>query len=275
MKNKLVLTTLVSILFFIRAHAQSDSAKIEYSQEQITPSTRLEEAICDVLTKREKAEKDLWKLNLLGTVFGRFNIAYERKIASKYSFQLKSITDFNWNILAQDYSQGKQRMVFGSSGYNNINVFSQSFIIDIRYYYNYNKRLRLGKKVGFSGNYFNVELGNYYHVASGTGQRINYIDTTGIATISNYSWSSELVSHSLSFCYGIQRRFGKVGYVDSSIGFGALASYGHATYSSSIIGDNSGANNLNIGNYGDDYENYLVKKVDPFFSVRLAIGIAF
>ncbi len=191
-KMKLHISILFILITFSNIKAQQDSAKIEFSQERITKDTKLNEAICDVLTRREQKSKDIWKFNLLGTFFGGFNIAYERKLTPLTSINIHSVT-----TIKSPYGDS-----YGISS-TEISNMSQELSFEWRFYYNQNKRIRLGKKAGFSGNYIGFALNNMYYY-------YNYNSFGKIHEVNN----------SLILIYGIQRKIGKVGYIDFNAGIG-------------------------------------------------------
>ena len=151
-KTKKVFITLLMGLTTLASYSQNDSVKVEYSQEKITQAHKMDEAICDILTRRENKGKNLWKFNLVGTFLGGFNIAYERKLSPKWSCNIQSITDFS-----------KQFRLSSLGILYNLNknaIFKQDLNFQLRHYYNSDRRIRLGKKSGFSGNYFGLALNN-------------------------------------------------------------------------------------------------------------------
>lgn len=210
---KRIVTTLLAGLPAFAAYSQTDSVKVEFSQEKVTTANKIEEALCDVLTRREKSEKDLWKFNLIGTFLGGFNIAYEIKIIPKWSCNIQSITDFS-----KQYRLSSLGIL---TSLNRNAVFEQDLNFQLRYYYNSGRRIRLGKKSGFSGNYFGLALNNQY-----TFSRNNPWEYIGNADSFIYDIRMDWITHSnsflnsLNFIYGIQRKIGRVGYIDGSLGLG-------------------------------------------------------
>lgn len=273
MRSKTTLIGMLIVLNLARLLAQNDSIKIEFSQEKITKESRLNQTLCEILTKREKQEKELWKINLLGIFISEYNfnlsklidvagyinnglcLSYERKFSPAWSWNLSSITGY------RDGIGGK-------------NAFNQSFSGELRYYYNVHKRMRLGKKAGFSGNYFGLLFDNSYNskpVVSGYG-----FDTTGygnhgadtIYSIKPRVYSTHHFSHSLNITYGIQRKIGKVGYVDCAVGFGGIFKYGTDLKTTYNIA--TGSINESIKPYKS--VNYMIREN---LLIKLAVGACF
>lgn len=89
--------------------------------------------------------------------------------------------------------------------------------VDFKYYYNYKRRLRLGKKTnGFVGNYFavsgkaTVSDSEDYVSTLMKKQDIGFEEPVGGNIFHIYSAEAK---------YGIQRRIGNVGYIDFQAGF--------------------------------------------------------
>ena len=240
----------------ITAYSQTDSVKIEYSQEKLIKANKLDEAICDILTKREKRDKDIWKFNLLGTFFGGFNISYERKIARKWSLNAHSVTNFDGSVgkTFRTFSIFDQFFYNPYSSYRN-NRFEQKLSFELRCYYSIDKRERLGKKTGFSGNYFGLSLMNTYNNAY-------YNDT-----YFGYGRQYNTFQNSLNLIYGIQRRIGRVGYIDASAGFG----YGleSSRYQVNFYPDGTS------GTSDTPIPKYSYSRFQFFVPLKLGIGIAF
>src|SRR5690349_22888966 len=104
MKRKILISLILGLSTVI-GYSQADSIKVEYSQEEITKANKKDEAICDVLTTKEKKKKDLWKFNLMGAFFGGVDIAYERKSAAKWSFGIQSVTNFYKDIYGENLEE--------------------------------------------------------------------------------------------------------------------------------------------------------------------------
>jgi len=192
------------------------------------------------LIRREKKDKDIWKFNLVASVFKGFDISYERRFAPKWTFDIRSVTRFIsyddnplFTIWWNNWKRYPSRAFLSNA--------SQDLSFQLRYYYNLDRRARLGKRAGFSGDYFGLAINNAYKYNVLNGFWNSY-------EISQDYEIHEFMS-SLNFIYGIQRKVGKVGYVDFSVGAGVMF-------------------NNTITNYGEP-------KVKLNIPIKLDIGIAF
>ncbi len=158
-----------------------------------------------VFTKKKPVyggDKDIWKFNALGTLFNGFNISYERKFAPKWSLNINSVTNVQTPAVSV-------QNVFGGNWatqpyyWRTANI-NQSLALQMRYYHNLERRQRKGKKTGFSGNYFAVELGGAF--------------TLDNSPDGYYKWLSSGNRYSASLLYGIQREIGRNAYIDFNIG---------------------------------------------------------
>jgi len=202
-QNKFV-KTLSIVLISANIYAQQDSTKVELSQTNMALAPKLNDPFFNV--RRKKDEKYLWKLNLLGTFFKGLDISYEQKIAPKWSLNINSIT----NLRSFNFGNTNALNWASNEPLQNIN-FSQSLSFQLRYYYNLNKRTRQGKPTNFSGNYFGLEQSNSY----------NHYNYNGLYPfLFSDRFSGNGFSTSLNLVYGIQRKIGKVGYIDASAGIG-------------------------------------------------------
>jgi hypothetical protein len=204
---------LVTGLTVIHVNAQQDSLKIvekETGRLLVTPTSGQP-------AKGEKEEKEIWKINLYGTLFSGLNISYERKITSKWTVNTNSILSFYSPVAGNTLFQGNQGIgfVYGGGRYN----FSNSLACQIRYYYNQERRKRLSKRTGFSGNYFAFELSGGYSHSN------DYYP--------NYNIQNSFL-YSAGILYGIQRKIGKRAYIDGSVGLG-IGCYRVGQYSQTLI----------------------------------------
>lgn len=189
-------------IFFIGAYCTI--ATIASAQQNNADSALTNKAIAPILgfhktNKRETDyEKSLWKFDLLGAMRKGLDVSYERKIAPKWSLNVNSVTKSN--ILV-----GTTIDNFAWSGDNY--SFSQTLAVQVRYYNNLERRKRLGKNTNFSGNYFALETSGGYSISH------NKYPLYSLPTdINRFEYSTSLL-------YGIQRKVGKRGYIDTSIGF--------------------------------------------------------
>jgi hypothetical protein len=198
MKTRILLLLTVLIQgFYLQSFAQNDSVKTEYTQEKLTESAKFESTLCELITKREKKEKDLWKYDLLGTLFSGFNISYEHKLAQKWSVNIHSVT--NAPLLRGISVLGNQGL---SRGY------SEQLSVDLRFWYDQNRRLRKGKKAGFTGGYFGLSLIGFGHVTY-----VSPYDASPAYRTSGFN-------PYLTLQCGYQWRIGRLGFIDAHAGYG-------------------------------------------------------
>ena len=127
----------------------------------------------------------LWKINLAEIGVVKANIGYEHRLGKAWS--------------VEGY------LSIGSNGYLEFGQYKTpaSFEAEqlFKYYYNLNRRARLGKKTnGFSGNYIATSL-------CYTNDRIQ-------VDINNMSRTQVVNSYNIGLKYGLQRRIGNFGYID-------------------------------------------------------------
>ena len=243
-KTKKVFITLLMGLTTLTTYSQSDSVKVEYSQEKITKAHKMDEAICDVLTRRENQGKNLWKFNLLRTFLDGFTVSYERKIAPKWSLDISSVTTMSGIYIYRDYFDYSRFLDRRSN-------LKETLSLELRYYYNLDRRIRLAKKAGFSGNYLGLGMSSMYNYLYeriyDTPPKVPYGVIAGFTEYINFQFSS-----SLNLIYGIQRKIGRIGYIDASVGIGMAY--------------------LTASNHFWNDKNYTFE-IDP--SLKLGVGIAF
>jgi hypothetical protein len=134
------------------------------------------------------------------------DVSYERKIAPKWSLNVSSITSFQ--------VPAKNSYILDGSGWasnrytwNSVD-FAQNFSLQVRYYYNLEKRKRLGKSTHFSGNYFAFETSAGYNRYN-KSVAIYFPNASG----NNFMYSAGIL-------FGIQRKIGKRVYFDFNVGIG-------------------------------------------------------
>jgi len=212
---------LVSLLAARRpaaAQARPDSVTIQVEEEVLAAP------LPAAAPHLQVQENMLWKLGLnnlfylpanvsrqvstipSGQHYGRYglHLAYERKLGAL------------WSILAEisPYLLDYQPTSAPNSG---VALCARAQVAG-RYYYNLNRRLRLGKSAGtFAGNYFSVALG------AGFGQRAH--ETAFLF----FPQSGPFARFDAALLYGLQRRLGRHGFADFNVGFPLALSSGAAT----------------------------------------------
>jgi hypothetical protein len=123
--------------------------------------------------------RHLWKMNFVDFGLLKPNLGFEQKLSKSWT--------------TESYLQfGTLQNVINEDIIINVLVIEQ----EVKYYYNLNRRERLGKKTsGFSGNYI----------------------ATGVWVISSNNLAN-LSSYNLGIRYGLQRRIGNIGYVEAYTG---------------------------------------------------------
>jgi hypothetical protein len=205
MKIKIILLLSAFFLTFsLHSLAQKDSVKTEYSQEKLSESGKFESTLCELITKREKRDRDLWKYNLLGTLAGGLNFSYEHRLANQWTLNMHSVTDAP---LVRGLS------IFSSQ--NQSRAFSESLSVDLRFWFDQNRRIRKGKRTDFTGAYVALSLITELH----------YTHVVPFDTNPPYTYSA--VSPFLTLQLGYQWRIGRLGYIDTHLGGGLGYSFNY------------------------------------------------
>lgn len=188
------------------AQAQPDTTHLRYSEEVRPP------AGADAPLRVQQEQRSLWKLGLnnfllFSASFGPdtyytrygFHLAYERKLP-----------DPAWSVLAEvSPALTRYRPTPGAASPQHLSVRAQ---VAGRYYYNRERRLRLGRQVGsFSANYVSAALG------TGLGR-----DSHETPFFIYQNDTRQLVTGDAALLYGLQRRLGRYGFVDANLGVAML-----------------------------------------------------
>lgn len=157
MNRKLIFTTLVFIcLLILKSHGQTDSSKVNYSEESSDSSDFKYRRVYQYLDINMKNEKRLFKISPgfnFSDVYSalRFQISYEWKIKKQYSVSLNAFTLFT---RTKDYNYS----YFDNQSYLYSN--NSTIGLNFRYYFTLKKRM----ENGISGNNLNglyVGLGTH------------------------------------------------------------------------------------------------------------------
>ncbi|SMB93672.1 hypothetical protein SAMN00120144_2677 [Hymenobacter roseosalivarius DSM 11622] len=194
-----------------RASAQTapDTTRLSYGEEIVaTPET-------DVPLRVQPEDRSLWKLGLNNLTVGNsllgsdkyytrygLHIAYERRLKTPA-----------WTVLAEvSPAITHYRAEPSADLVRGLGVRTQ---VAGRYYYNIERRLRLGKNISnFSANYVSVALG------AGTGLGRPARDTPYYFLTNN----ERRVAADVAVVYGLQRRLGRYGFIDANIGVSSFLS---------------------------------------------------
>lgn len=139
-----------------------------------------------------KRNRVLWKMNLVDLRLFMPNLGFEFRLA-------KNITSDSY----VKYGFDTRPMQFNDdeSGFGLLAMEDMGFEQQFKYYLNFNRRESRGRNtLGFSGNYLSLGLS-----ANSTMYRYNWRHFEGPIMLDRLG---------LSFRYGIQRRFGDIGYID-------------------------------------------------------------
>ncbi|GAB3329376.1 hypothetical protein GCM10027299_32640 [Larkinella ripae] len=194
--------------------AQSrDSVRIEYSVENPDTTRRKIKEAFRYLTRATVEEKTLVKLGvvvplpLLGGYYASYGygigVGVEQKITAGFSIQA--------HLIGRYYRTGTI-----------INTKVLEMPVSGRYYYSLKKRMRKGLSANnFSNNYVGIRIENTLY---GTGRYYSTV-TSGSQTVI-YSERNVnrrfAMGQAISVQWGIQRRLGTKGYLDSSLSLAAL-----------------------------------------------------
>jgi hypothetical protein len=200
------------------AQARPDSITIQVEEEVL--AAPLSAAAPHVQVQ----ENSLWKLGLnnffflpanvsrqvstipSGKRYGRYglHLAYEHKLGAPWS-ALAEISPYLLDYQASDVP-------------NAVVALCARAQVAGRYYYNLNRRLRLGKSAGtFAGNYFSVAVG------AGFGQQAHE------TAFFFFPQSGPFARFDAALLYGLQRRLGRHSFADFNVGFPLALSSGATT----------------------------------------------
>ncbi len=149
-----------------------------------------------------KRSRVMWKINLVDLRLFMPNLGFEFRLA-------KNITSDSY----VKFGVGTRSVLYddGQSGFGLEGLTEMGFEQQFKYYHNFKRRESHGRNtLGFSGNYLSL---GFYLNSNTHSYDWTYLDLTN----RRYENLSRL---GLSFSYGLQRRFGDIGYVDV---FGGIA----------------------------------------------------
>lgn len=197
---------LAGSLASVSAQTVSDTTRLNYGEEIALP------AVGEAPLRVQQEQRSLWKLGLnnflpSSTAFGLDSYYVRYGVHLAYEHQLRDPT---WSVLAEvSPALASYRPEFGSTSRQYLGMRAQAAG---RYYYNRERRLRHGRNVGnFSANYVALALG------AGLGR-------TSHETPFFFYQNTErrFLTADAALLYGLQRRLGRYGFVDASVGVAAL-----------------------------------------------------
>lgn len=189
--------------------APADTARLRYTEEVLAAP-----AAVPVV----RADRQQWKLGLnnfrldsyplggnysVGPYYTRYglHLAYERRLGRAFSVQAEASPAL---VHVRGVGEADIQARLGLRAQ-----------LQGRYYYNQERRRRLGHRTaGFSANYFAL--------AVGSGLRTGQVRETPFYLLGNVPRGAA----DLALLYGVQRRLGRYGFVDASVGATALVTSG-------------------------------------------------
>ncbi len=191
MKNFLLL--ILFIYTAINATAQADTIVI-IKTDTVFVQEKHDLMYKSFVENRGEGTNHLWKINLIDVGLLRLNVGYEHRLGKSWS--VEGYLSYGEKAELYRRSQG----AFGFVSGNRLE-FEQIF----KYYYNLNRREKLGKKsYGFRGNYF------------ATSFWFEGFEDNTICTDSTDA--PQVERKNLGIKYGIQRRIGNLGYIEFYVG---------------------------------------------------------
>jgi hypothetical protein len=216
---------LAGLLLAASATAQTmpaDTTHLRFGEELTAPAAAAGPAAGVV----QRQELGVWKLglnnflvnNLPYTNYSRygFHLAYEHQLGSPA-----------WSIVAE-VSPAVTRLhqyTYPVDGALTTG-FALRTQVAARYYYNREQRLRRGKRLdGFSANYVALVLGSSF--AGNGGRELVFFPLTGSGE------TQTAPAADVALLYGLQRRLGRRGFLDASIGVGNIF---YSGFQSGLVG---------------------------------------
>ncbi len=186
----------LSIIFLVVISALSSSVQ---AQNDSVKSQKKYGRHYQLLFEDRMEINHLWKFDAIELARLVPNIRYEHKLKGDWTLQHGALIDWRTNNYYKD---------------EYYTVLSANLFSSIRYYYNKERRKRLGKNVNsFVGNYF--------------GSQINLGFQTSISD--KYKPHNYFIPGAYVL-YGLQRRLGKIMYLDFFYGLGAVYNYRSAYF---------------------------------------------
>lgn len=190
--KKVVITLLFIVSYFEIVKPQNDTVVISEEKIDFTALDKYDE-IYRLFIEENKEAKHLWKFNLMSGI----SVEYEQKIGKSLSID----NSISFNNIFLYYPSSLYPLIIK----NLIIIPSPALYIDIKLYYNLNKRRNEGKRVNnFSGNYFSI---GFYTGSSNYEYKMPFLKPI------YYSGK-----FGLTIKYGLQRRIGNVGFFEPYIG---------------------------------------------------------
>jgi hypothetical protein len=197
MYKKLVALLILNlgIIFFAAAQEQTTTQTTEEVKSD-TSSSSTESRWRNLITN-DVDEKSLIKLDVIPFFNYGAGVGYERRLGNANS-------PFSFYTYGEAYADNITTSKYASLK-NYLNSFRVLANTGVRYYYNKNSRIRKGKNANsFSSNYFGLNVYGDY------------------ATSGNREYGSKSYAGASGVNYGIQRRLGKIGFIDWNVEAGYI-----------------------------------------------------
>ncbi|MDJ0364384.1 hypothetical protein QMK33_04415 [Hymenobacter sp. H14-R3] len=194
----------------------ADTTRLRYGEEVAAPAAAAPRPIA-------RQERGVWKLGLNNFLVGSLAYAssWRAGLHVAYEHQLGSPA---WSVLGE-VSPAITRRRTGYYTENQTN-FALRAQVASRYYYNLERRRRQGlRTAGFSANYVAVAIGASLFGPGGSNREAPFLPLAGGVT----SGSSGTAPVDVAVLYGVQRRFGRRGFMDASLGLGNFFTSGFQT----------------------------------------------
>jgi hypothetical protein len=188
--NLLLLIILILFSFNLKMRAQEDTVIIEKSTESVKESDYEQKRKYKYLDNNFREEKNLIKVGILPIDYFSYLSNYERfweKNNIILSFEKKLIPSLS--IIMDNNFSWDSNASYPEYGY--------SLDLGVRYYYSVDRKIKESTGANnFHSNYFSIKLDE----------------------LAKYGYDDDQMSYKpyLNFSWGLQRRLGKIGYVDAS-----------------------------------------------------------
>jgi hypothetical protein len=207
----------------------TDSSKTTYSQEDSTITTSELKRFYRYITRANVEEKTLFKLGFWPNTGDqqytsrptfRIGIKTEASVERKITPSFSIFGGFDFSLQYNVFNRaGVPYHGIGNSTFIDIDKTLHTSLnakLGTRYYYAMAKRMRTGKSANnFSGNYLGLQLAATISARSVT----HYYDSkTGETLLSEVSKLIMYDGPLFSAMWGVQRRLGKLGFVDINVG---------------------------------------------------------
>lgn len=219
MKTKLSYILFIFIMAInIQLKAQEDSIYYNYNDTCIGTTINhydklLKHIIPDKIEINKQFKVDLFRLSLLQP-----NLSFETRLKNNKTIEVETIIgESQWGYYINDGNKSLLNEILPDKH----SIFYCTLSSDVRHYYNFDRRNRLGKNTnGFSGNYFSTGMTlkmafydtDYWHISNtGTLRYSPTIEKQNPMFSSGKMHQTQSLGY-LNIGYGLQRRIGNKGF---------------------------------------------------------------